>query len=705
MQLTKEQLSAVEEIEHNLQIIACAGSGKTEVITRRISHILKNKPEISPAQIVAFTFTEKAAESMKARIQKNLGEIGAAQANGMYVGTIHSFCWNLLNRYVEKYRDYKILDTVKSHLFVERYHTECGMDDLNLSVNWHNIPLFLTCIEKMIDDYDNRAQWTEVQRETLDNYIACLEKHNYIDFSLLIFQTIQEIKENDILKKELSDIKYLIVDEYQDVDDLQEKIIQLISSFGANVCVVGDDDQTIYQFRGSNADNMITFSDRYLDVKQVRLEKNFRCEKSIVDIADTVISQNQNRLSKKMIPRDDASAGNVFADRYETEEYYQSIAERISNLHDQGIPYNEIAILFRKGKFVKKMEQALYAKGIPVSADSAERFFCGTYFVCFKDTIEALKEKDRSIITSIWDKYVEFSKLRQGVRKLCAYSGQVYRISEILLDFCADIDFLNDNYDDVFERKNTLDGMVKILDDYDEIFHDRQVSARIDGLIRFLENRAMNEYKYHNFAEDNKNDSVQIMTVHKSKGLEFHTVFLPELQDKQFPVGNVGGKKYWSVLGGAFEENKDVYRTSLEDERKLFYVAVTRAKKNLYLSYDLSKNQISVFLKEATESMYLSVDETDLVYNPKEKDRDLFGEYNDDFCDASDEKKKAKEQRDVERAQRKQYWEAVKYARDQLYDYYGTAAHFCKGAYGDLMNIKNMKPDEIIREATKMGLM
>lgn len=177
----------------------------------------------------------------------------------MYVGTIHGFCYHLLNKYTEQFREYKILDTVKSHLFVARYCGECGMSDLKLEPYPRNIQLFLQCIDKMIDDFDNSDAWTDEQRTVLNKYIKCLYDHKYIDFALMIFETLRQIKSDPDIREYLSEIKYLVVDEYQDVNDLQEKLISCIAEMGANICVVGDDDQTIYQFRGSNADNMISF--------------------------------------------------------------------------------------------------------------------------------------------------------------------------------------------------------------------------------------------------------------------------------------------------------------------------------------------------------------------------------------------------------------------------------------------------------------
>ena len=196
VKLTPEQQDAIAEIDHNLQIIACAGSGKTEVITRRIVNILQNKPEIQPENIVAFTFTEKAAESMKHRLIRILGEHEAPKVDRMYVGTIHGFCHHLLVKHTEQFRDYSILDTVKSHLFVARYNRECGMSDMNLDPFPRNIKLFLECIDKMIDDYDNAETWSQEQRDILDKYINCLYDYGYIDFSLMIFETLQQIENN-----------------------------------------------------------------------------------------------------------------------------------------------------------------------------------------------------------------------------------------------------------------------------------------------------------------------------------------------------------------------------------------------------------------------------------------------------------------------------------------------------------------------------
>ena len=702
VKLTIEQREAIEEINRNLQIIACAGSGKTEVITRRIANIFQCKPDIKPENVVAFTFTEKAAASMKTRISKALEMQSTMDIDGMYIGTIHGFCYRLLIQYVEQFRDFKILDTVKSHLFVTRYCNECGMSDMKLEPYPRNVNLFLQCIEKMIDDYDNADTWTQEQRVVFNKYISCLYSHRYIDFALIIFEALRQIRDNSDVKASLKGIKYLVVDEYQDVDDLQEKLIMSIAEAGANVCVVGDDDQTIYQFRGSNANNMISFSKRYLNVHQVRLEKNFRCAPGIVDIADCVIGYNERRIAKKMYSEVQDSATQIKAIRYSSqEEQYYSIAEKIIELHKEGIPFNEIAILVRKGKMIVPASAALVRAGIPFETDSAEHFFEGNYFNRFVATLQILADVDKAKLYECWQDVLDDASFNSGFKFLrsCARSGNL-RLGEIICGFCEKISFLDENIEDYDTRINDMQAITKILGDYDEIYGDWQLSARITGVLKFLGTQASEEYKYHSFKTMDPNvDAVKIMTVHKSKGLEFHTVFLPNLMKREFPVSNMGGKKYWHVLGGVFEKNKDKYQSDLEDERKLFYVAVTRAKRNLFMTYELSEWPVSCFVVESADSHYLEINRSDLKHNPKV-------EMNEFVLSGYSSRKESEDSLlkcdwVEEQLQQQEYWESVKYAKNQLYNYYGTACRFFPAAHGDLLSIKTMSPEEILEKARR----
>ena len=700
--LTPAQEAAIAEINSNLQIIACAGSGKTEVIARRIANILESKENILPESIVAFTFTEKAAENMKVRIAKALGKHQTEITEKMYIGTIHGFCYALLKNFAEDFRDFRILDTVKSHHFITRYYKDCGMSDLGLELHPRNVILFLQCVDKMIDAFDESELWAENQKAAFEKYRKCLFSHRYIDFSFLIFEALQQIRSKPDVKKALSNIRYLIVDEYQDVNDLQEKVISEIANAGANICVIGDDDQTIYQFRGSNAENMISFSKRYPHVKQVRLETNFRCSHRIVDIADTVISHNENRLDKKMQAGKRSEKSCTEAIRYNSQsEEFAGIAHKIRELHHSGIPYGEISILVRKGKIIAPITTALDSFEIPYETDSAEKFFSGSYFSRFATTLQLLVDIDKSKLHDCWHDIVESTLLTKGFKYLrsCARNGRM-TLREILEGFCEQITFIDDSIEDCEERKENLAGITKILDDYDEIYGDWQLSARITGVLRFLAYQAEEEYKYHSFTlKDFSNDMVQIMTVHKAKGLEFHTVFLPELMMREFPASNVGGKKYWHVLGGIFEENKSKYQGDLEDERKLFYVAVTRARQNLFMTYELSEQPISCFVTEAAASQVLKINRADLTYTQTNDSDITQNDYMDENPISS-----SGEQRKAEQKARQQYWNTVRYAKRQLYNYYGTACHYFPGAHGDLERLRTLSPDEILRLAATNGL-
>ena len=449
---------------------------------------------------------------------------------------------------------------------------------------------------------------------------------------------------------------------------------------------------------------MISFSERYDDVHQVRLEKNFRCAPGIVELADCVIGNNERRISKKMISGVTDSYASIEARRYsDKSEEFDAIATQISKLHETGIPYNDMAILVRKGKVITKATIALERAGIPFETDSAEQFFTGNYFHRFVTTMQILVDIDKAKLYECWQDLVEGTQFNTGFKYLrsCA-RGCNLTLSEMIRGFSEKILFLSDVAEDIETRRIDLEGICKILDDYDEIYGDWQLSARIAGVLKFLGTQAADEYKYHSFKpKDSDVDAVQIMTVHKSKGLEFHTVFLPELMNREFPVTNMGGKKYYHVLGGVFEQNKEKYQSDIEDERKLFYVAVTRAKQNLYMTYELSMQNISCFVKESASSVHLKINRNDLNYTPEENLED----YSSGFISIYEDNAIGKNfEYEENRIQRQEYWDTVKYARNQLYDYYGTGAHFCPAMYGVLREIKKWSPEKILNEATRNGL-
>jgi len=708
MNLTAQQQIAVSEIENHLQIIACAGSGKTEVITRRIAHILESHPDVRPENIIAFTFTEKAADSMRSRVLKALKENGYSDiksVNNMFLGTIHGFCYQLLMKYCPDFEGFKILDTVKNHLFVSRYADYCGMTELNLTPGRNNIKLLVECIEKMVDDYDNRDKWAENHIKAFENYRSCLFQHKYLDFSQLIFETVQQIKNTPTVRDYLSSVRYLVVDEYQDIDDLQEKLISCFAEVGANVCVVGDDDQTIYQFRGSNAENMILFPQRYPNVTQVRLEQNFRCTPGIVNVADTVIQNNERRIAKRMVSAvDDIQMSEIRAERFDSEkDEYDAIATEIERLHSKGTDFAEIAILIRKSKYATPICNSLDQHHIPYEANSTEEFFSGGYFSKFVATMRILLNINKADLYDCWKDDCDPTAINQGFKylRMAARNGgdaNVLPLSGILKEFLMRVGLLDTDENGQEEITENLARINVILNDYDEIYGDWQLSARLTGVIKFLDEGASEEYKYHNFNDSQKDcNGVRIMTVHKSKGLEFDTVFLPEMETGEFPASNTGGRKYWHVLGSPFDEKKDKYSGDLEDERKLFYVAVSRAKRNLFLYYNLSGKKISTFVKEAANSKFIRINAEDLVLDKNKvggKERSTSNMFNGDF-----------NQSRQDYSGEQQHRRMAQEARKRLMDYYGTAMHSGMRAAGaELQRVKELSDEAVIAEAKKSGL-
>ena len=684
MDLTLKQTEAVNEIENNLQIIACAGSGKTEVISRRLANILSKKSDVLPESILAFTFTEKAAASMKCRIAKAIEGLNI-DISELTISTIHSFCWRLLNKHSDDFQGFRILDEAKHYLFLHRYYKECGMEELSLKNQYYDIICYKQCLDKMVDSYDHRKDWNEAVLSAFKKYRECLYSHKYIDFSMLIFETINQIKTNNSLRNEIEKIKYLVVDEYQDINDIQEQLIRIIADTGANICVVGDDDQTIYRFRGSNANNMITFSDRYKNVHQVRLEQNFRSVPGIVDIADIVISHNTIRLEKKMYSKNEMCESNLLSTGFETEEdMYDYLVKSIKKLHENGISYGDMAILVRKGKRISLITKLLKQASIPCRSRSTEHLFNGQLFTCLVKTVLILNEFDKAKLSSIWNNIIEDDLLTKGFRSLRkSLRGSNSAISEIINDFCLEIgidDIASNNVEWDLERECIL----LILEDLDEIYTGWQLNAKISVVADFFLYNAKRVYNSYRFGDDNvDDDAVEIMTVHSSKGLEFEAVFIPNLAEREFPAGSVGGRKYWHVLGGYFETNRDKYEGNIEDERKLFYVAVTRARKDLFLLSLLDDQEISRFVKEAAVSRFLTTDEKVLNYNSYEK---------------------RKAEREKENQAKREYWQLVKEARNELYDYYGTATRFFCAANVDLLKIKEMSADDIIAEARKLHI-
>ena len=299
MKLTKAQNQAVNYSGRNLQLIACAGSGKTEVVAQRIAHLLA-KPndggQLEPHNIVAFTFTEKAAAELKERIMRRTQEATRDNITGMaemYVGTIHGFCKELLQNEVPEYLKYEVLEPIRRNLYVNRKSQKTGLTTSKKLKGtalrrWIDTDNYLSALDVLREDDIDKQKLggCSVVADGLNSYSTQIAEDSYFDFSAMLEITVRELANNDALRKRISErVKYVVVDEYQDVNPVQEQLVRLLHDLGANLCVVGDDDQTIYQWRGSSVENILKFQERYPSVEQIRLEENFRSSEGVIETA------------------------------------------------------------------------------------------------------------------------------------------------------------------------------------------------------------------------------------------------------------------------------------------------------------------------------------------------------------------------------------------------------------------------------------
>lgn len=270
MNYTDNQIEAIGTLDKNLQIIACAGSGKTQVISQRIIEILKTGTH--PSKIIAFTYTEKAAGELQARVLK-LCKNQLADLHGMadmYVGTIHSWCLNALQEYKYEYQKFSVLDEIKLKLFVDKNFKRIGMQDLSME-RFKDTGRFIALMGLLREaQFHDRGDVPLELFEALRKYEDTLKKHCYFDFSMIMTDTVYCLEHDKKFREKIvNDLGYLIVDEYQDVNPIQEGIVRELYKLGANVCVVGDDDQTIFQWRGSHINYIQQFKSRYDNVHSV----------------------------------------------------------------------------------------------------------------------------------------------------------------------------------------------------------------------------------------------------------------------------------------------------------------------------------------------------------------------------------------------------------------------------------------------------
>ncbi len=646
VQFTKEQLHAIDHRKGNLQLIACAGSGKTEVVARRVAALLDPKrSKLAPRNIIAFTFTDKAAAELKQRItercREELGDItGLAE---MYVGTIHGFCLELLKTEAPKYLKYEVLNDVQQILFIDRNSKKAG---LTTSTDLEGKPL------KRWVDTGRYAQALSIFREAavdekalkdctvwegFDLYLELLEEKSQLDYSGILYAAVEVLLSDDELRKRLTErVKEVIVDEYQDLNPVQEAVVHELHELGARICVVGDDDQTIYQWRGSDVRNILKFAKRYPAVKQIKLEENFRSSEGVVATARAFIEQNTERLPKAMKPTaaQDYEPGDLVATSFDTpEEEAAWIARTCRQLRgvaikddekQRGISWSDMAILLRSvRKNGEAITQALQAAEIPFVVAGMNNLF---------DTLEAeatrqlfyfmVGEADDRVLLKAWED-ARTGATKANLKSAIASATQVrmdmakgdkpfsfYSIQRQFLTFLEESGIREESVPN--ERGEVLfynlGKFSQLISDFETIHYHSAPVEKYKSFAGFLKNGA--EEAYPEGWQDNQYanpDAVRIMTVHQAKGMQWPVVFIPALLRNRFPSKAQGGRSVWHLIPTAAVKSHERYRGTLEDERRLFYVAMTRSQKFLFFTWaPIHGNQLYQKVSEFWENVLAS---------------------------------------------------------------------------------------------------
>lgn len=655
MKYTENQQKAIDTIDQNLQIIACAGSGKTQVISQRIINILKSG--IIPKNIIAFTYTEKAAGELKTRVlrlcKEQLPDItGLAE---MYIGTIHAWCLNILQDYKYEFQKFSVLDEVKLMLFIDRNFKNIGMTDLDMS-KFKDTKRFITLMG-ILREAEFKEKLTEEYIEALDKYENTLLKNGYMDFTMIMTKAIEYIKNDEQFRQKIKENSgYLIVDEYQDVNPVQEQIINELYQLDNNICVVGDDDQTIFQWRGSHIGYIQNFKERYDNVESIVLNDNFRSSKAVIDVAVKCISNNEKRLDKNMIAsgKQCYDRGDILFNSFESvNDENKFIVDSIRNLRgvkfqdkegkkERGLDYSDCVILIRKWKKAEAIIQKFQEEKIPFIVGGVNNLFMKAEVKAAQQIFLFLDRKiDSSVLLNSWtglsDK-IEKKKVEEAIsileKKLPL--GDYYEnfnIQEIFMNFLKNAgikeeSFVGNNENSVAGYENeevifyNLGMFSQIINDFEIVNFKTKPSSKLTIFLNFLtyvadgyypEGWLNNSYKTPN--------AVQIMTIYQAKGLEFPVVFVPGLNKNYMPTSQPTGKQVWHFIDKELIKGYERYFPSTEDERRLMYVAITRAKKYLIMSRSPDgrmQRKESIFCSEVRKSDYV-ITNTHRDYSEREK--------------------------------------------------------------------------------------
>lgn len=625
--LNDKQREAVLHTEGPLLVLAGAGSGKTRVLTYRIAHLIQDK-NVSPWSILAITFTNKAAREMKERLEQLVGE----EVNDVWVSTFHAACVRILRRDIERIgydRSFVIFDTSDQQTVIKDCLKELNLNDKNFPPksmlaeisNAKNELLDEQVFEKM---YASDYRMSRVS-SIYSLYQKKLRQNNALDFDDIIMLTIKVFNENpDVLEYYQRKFQYILIDEYQDTNTAQYILVSMLAQKHRNLCVVGDDDQSIYKFRGANIRNILDFEKEFDDAKCIKLEQNYRSTQHILDAANHVIANNTGRKGKNLWTQNKTGSKIKILSADNQHEEGLMIAQEIEQLvAEENKKYSDFAILYRMNAQSRVIEEMLLRQAIPYRVLGGLRFYDRkeikdiiSYLRVIQNPMDniSLKRIINEPKRGIGKKTIETAEgiaisrdtsifpiiaNADSIPDLSRAAGKLIEFVEIInslraqKESCTVTELLNKVLDQtgylkMLEEEDTVEAQTRIenIKELVSVAVEFERTTQQVTLEAFLENISLVS-DIDNY--DEEQDAVVLMTLHSAKGLEFPVVFLCAMEEGIFP-------SYRS----SFEESE------LEEERRLCYVGITRAEERLYISHAFSRtlfgntmyNRISRFVDE-----------------------------------------------------------------------------------------------------------
>mgnify|MGYP001575787953 CR=1 FL=1 len=605
--LNPAQKEAVLKTEGPVLILAGAGSGKTRVLTTRIAHLMKNKG-VHPSNILAITFTNKAANEMKERVEETID----SDVKDMWITTFHSCCVRILRKDINRIgynRSFVIYDSSDQVTLVK----DC-LKELNLSDKAFEPKVVISYISGAKDKLLTPKEYKDMHRhdarmskiaDVYTLYQDRLKRNSALDFDDLIIKTVELLKtEESVLAYYRNKFKYIMVDEYQDTSKAQYEFIKLLAKEHQNICVVGDDDQSIYGWRGADIRNILEFERDYEDVHVVKLEQNYRSTQVILDAANTVISNNIERKRKKLWS--EQKEGEKIKIQVANDEMEEAdfVADSIWRIHrKENKPFKDFAVLYRANAQARAIEDALNRSQIPYNIYGGTKFYerkeikdLVAYLRVLQNVQDDISLKriinvpKRGIGLRTIEKIEDRASLRQesifsvlldvdtnsdistkaraningfvdliGTLRVIKDAYSVSKLIEKVLDVTGYLDELEkDKSEESQDRIDNLKEFISIAIEFENTSEEKDLGT-------FLTNIALTSSE----SDDEEDDRVSLMTIHTSKGLEFPIVYLVGMEEGLFPISRAV---------------RSMSESDIEEERRLCYVGITRAKKELYMT-------------------------------------------------------------------------------------------------------------------------